>query len=103
VFGAPGRALSIARNALPRRPAYAVHDGAFVLLRDTASGREQLFDLSRDPAQRADRAAHHPLEALRLREELFRFQAALNEPAASAPANLSRRQRENLRALGYVQ
>jgi arylsulfatase len=104
VFDAPGKPLSFARNVVPQRPGYAIHDGRYSWMRDTATGREQLFDLASDPAARQDLAPRLPFEALLMRQELYRFLAGLNEPREAAePVALTPEQRENLRALGYVE
>jgi arylsulfatase A-like enzyme len=103
VFGGAGKPFSIARNVVLQRPGYAVRDGRRVWIRDTAAGREQLFDLVDDPQERHDLAARLPLEALRMRQELYRFLAGVPEPAAAEPAALTPEQHENLRSLGYVE
>jgi arylsulfatase len=104
VLGRPGKAFAIARNVTPQRPAYALRDGRWSWIRDTATGGEQLFDLSSDPQEAHDLSAQQPLECLLRRQHLFRFLAGLNQPADDAvrPA-LTPEQRENLRALGYLE
>jgi arylsulfatase A-like enzyme len=54
--GAEGRRAVVSRSVW-ERPLYAVRDRRFKLIRDTREGREQLFDLDRDPGERTDLSA----------------------------------------------
>jgi len=70
-------------------------------------GREELYDLRRDPDELRDVAAEHPEELARLRVELARLRAGWPEEVRSRELELSDEERsehvERLRALGYVE
>jgi arylsulfatase A-like enzyme len=65
--------------------------------------RLELYDLLRDPAERANLVASRPIAARRLELELERFRKAQAARRRGRELTLSAREREQLRALGYVQ
>jgi hypothetical protein len=72
-----------------------------------AGAHVELYDLDRDPAERANLAGSRPVTVAFLRQELERFrelQAALLRRSGSGGAiTLTPEEQEQLRALGYVQ
>jgi arylsulfatase A-like enzyme len=103
--GGEGRTALVSRSVW-EHPLYAVRGRRFKLIRDTRSGREELYDLERDPGERRDLATAEPLRAALLRQLLFGFQAETrSRPGAGDGAPKRTRtpeQCENMRALGYV-
>jgi arylsulfatase A-like enzyme len=101
--GAEGRPALVSRSVW-ERPLYAVRDRRFKLIRDTREGREELFDLERDPGEKNDLLAALPLRAAQLRQQLFAFLAeARSRPAGSGGRSTpTPEQCENMRTLGYV-
>jgi arylsulfatase A-like enzyme len=73
----------------------------------TGPGREELYDLRRDPDELRDVAAEHPAVLEGLRVELARLRAGWPEQVRSGELELSDEERsdhvERLRALGYVE
>jgi arylsulfatase A-like enzyme len=104
-LGSPGRGFVVTRNAVDDRPTYAIRDGRYAFLRSQRRGTELLFDSVRDPLETRDVARNEPLEAAFLRGRLFLWLARLRpEPAEPGGApRLTPEQREQLRALGYVE
>jgi choline-sulfatase len=70
-------------------------------------GREELYDLRRDPDELRDVSGAHPRELARLRGELERLRTRWPEAVRSREIELSDEERadhvERLRALGYVE
>jgi choline-sulfatase len=92
---------------------YAARAGAMKLILNNdgqelwrAGTHEELYDLDRDPAERANLAGSRPVTVAFLRQELDRFralQAALLARGGSGGAlRLTPEEQEQLRALGYV-
>jgi arylsulfatase A-like enzyme len=92
---------------------YAVRAGALKLILNNdgrelwrAGTHEELYDLDRDPGERANQVASRPVSVAFLRQELERFrglQAALLRRAGSGGAlTLTPEEQEQLQALGYV-
>lgn len=71
------------------------------LVTNEESGRRELYDLERDPAERHDLAAVRPQETERLAGVLGRLLAA--PPAPAGTGALSPEELEELRSLGYVE
>jgi arylsulfatase A-like enzyme len=64
----------------------------------------ELYDLAQDPAERRNLAGTRPVAEAFLRQELERFRRRQAARAAdAAPLELTPEEREQLRALGYVQ
>jgi arylsulfatase A-like enzyme len=102
--GAPGRPMVVSRTVW-ERPRYALRDGRWTFVYDTANGDEELFDTADDPEETRDVAADRPLRAAYLRETLLMWVAHVFQPEASAtagPASMSRDECEALKALGYL-
>jgi arylsulfatase A-like enzyme len=103
VVGGGGKSAVTMRSS-GERPRYALRDERFKLIHDSATGRDELYDLPADPEERADRATADPLRTAFYRQSLYTWLLSLERAAAGdAPPTLSPKQLENLRALGYVQ
>lgn len=64
----------------------------------------ELYDLADDPDEARNLAGHRPIAEAFLRQELERFRTQVAARAAgSAPLELTDEEREQLRALGYIQ
>jgi arylsulfatase A-like enzyme len=101
-LGAPGKPASVSRS-IARRPAYALTDGRYKFLLDVRRGAQELYDLDKDPHEREDLGAREPLRLAALRQALYRFILDRAGGSAAAPAPpLSAEEREQLRALGYI-
>jgi arylsulfatase len=102
--GAAG-ARGVVSRTIHSRPTYAVVTPRYKLIHDLPSGDEQLYDLARDPGERQDVAAAHPLLRAALRQSLHRWLLDLRttSTAETEPARRDRAETEVLRALGYVQ
>jgi arylsulfatase A-like enzyme len=102
--GAPGRPFVVSRTVW-ERPRYALRDGRWTFVYDTANGDEELFDTAADPEERQDVAAQYPLRAAYLRETLLQWVSSVFRPGADAtagPESMSRDECEALKALGYL-
>jgi arylsulfatase len=102
--GAPG-ARGVVSRTVHARPTYALVTPRYKLIHDLPSGDEQLYDLARDPAEREDVAAAHPLLRAALRQSLHRWLLDLRtvRTAEAEPARPDPTETEVLRALGYAQ
>ncbi|MBW2388887.1 MAG: sulfatase [Deltaproteobacteria bacterium] len=65
-------------------------------------GERELYDISKDPAERINLATQYPAEADRLEAQLLDWARQL-EPGQSKPAELDPQTREALRKLGYAE
>ena len=105
VVGAPGKPMVVSRTVWDR-PRYAVRDGRFTYLYDTANGRERLFDTAEDPGETRDVAASHPLRTAWFRETLHHWMRRVFRPGTEreeSRAVMTRDQCEALKALGYLE
>ena len=105
VLGAPTKPWVLARCA-GEQPKYGLREGRMKLVYHTARDSAELYDLAADPRERDDLASARPLETAYYRQAVRRLILAMRRgPRAAAPgdAELTDEQRENLRALGYVQ
>jgi arylsulfatase len=102
--GAEGRALTWATST-GEWQAFGLRHEHFKYLRNVRHGVERLFELQRDPTERHDLLAAQPVRAAFYRQglQLALLRAAQAAQAPARPAQLSAKQLENLRALGYVQ
>jgi len=104
--GAPGVAAVFSRTASGEKPSYSVRDGRFAFIRNMRYGSEELFDMQADVQESHNLCSARPVEAAYYRQLLFRWLIGLKRGAgdeSGAKAQLTPEQRENLRALGYVQ
>jgi hypothetical protein len=103
VAGARGKPLVVSRTVWDR-PRYALRDGRWTYMFDSASGEQRLFDTAADPGEKQDVAASHPLRISWFRETLHQWMRTVFRPGAAAgpPPIMSREQCEDLKALGYV-
>jgi arylsulfatase A-like enzyme len=105
VLGAPTKRWVLARCA-GEQPKYGLREGRVKLVYHTARDSAELYDLKADPGEREDLASARPLETAYYRQSVRRLILAMRRgPRAAAPGatELTDEQRENLRALGYVQ
>jgi choline-sulfatase len=94
-------AFSTAGN--PSNALYAVQDARHKLI-VPADGKVQLYDLARDPGERADLAASDAPLRERWRELAVRELERLTQDAAGVPApGVTDEHAEQLRALGYAE
>lgn len=110
----PGRDLLRAatgeeRAALPSNPSTyperfeALRTPEHKYIRELTSGREQTYDLQRDPGETADLSERDPALTARLRERWEGLRAALPTPQGGvAPRRPSAEEQRQLEALGYV-
>jgi len=104
VAGAGGKPLVVSRTVWDR-PRYALRDGRFTYIYDSATGEERLFDTAADPSETSDVAPEQGLRAQWFRETLHLWMRGVFRPggaAAEPPPIMSRDQCEDLKALGYV-
>ena len=104
IAGAPGRPVVVSRTVW-ERPRYALRDGRWTFVYDTANGSEELFDTAADPGETQDVSAQRPLRAAYLRETLLQWVGNAFRPGADAsagPTSMSRDECEALKALGYL-
>src|SRR5262249_29834924 len=104
--GAPGLPAVVSRTASGEKPSYSVRDGRFALIRNMRYGSEELFDVQADPGEPRELGRSRPVEAAYYRQLLYRWLLGLKRASgeeSAAKAQLSPEQRENLKALGYVQ
>lgn len=103
IAGAAGKDVVLMRSS-GERPRHAVRDARFKLIHDSATGRDELYDLVTDPRERTDLSSVQPLRAAYYRQSLHAWLLGLerSEPSEKEPL-LTPRQLENLRALGYIQ
>jgi arylsulfatase A-like enzyme len=104
LFGAPGKEAVMARSA-EDQPKYALRDARFKLIDYSARGTQELYDLEADPDERQDLASERPLRTAFYRQALHRFLLALRRgpQVELEPVELSDEEKDNLRALGYIQ
>ncbi len=104
ILGAPGRPFVVSRTVW-ERPRYALRDGRWTLVYDTANGSEELFDTAADPEEMEDASAQHSLRAAYLRQTLLQWVSSVFRPGAdptAGPESMSREECEALKALGYL-
>jgi arylsulfatase A-like enzyme len=80
----------------------AVRRGDWKLIRDQDTGTERIFDLSRDPHERADLSQTAPARRAELSAALDDWLAGLLEAGPAPARELDPQERERLRALGYL-
>jgi arylsulfatase len=101
--GGAGRGFVVTGSATGARPSYALRDGQYTLIRSLRQSRGRLFDAVSDPGERQDLSERLPLEASLARARLFLWLANLRPPPAQdGEVQLTPEQRDQVRALGYV-
>jgi hypothetical protein len=103
-LGAGGKPLVLSRTVWDR-PRYALRDGRFTYIYETASGREQLFDAAEDPGETKDRAVPEALRTAYYRETLHEWTRSVFRgvrSGAEGASSMTKDQCENLKALGYL-
>lgn len=103
-LGAPCGGDLLARSAGPR-PQYALMDGDRKYIFNSRYGGEELYDLGRDPGEQHDLAAAQPVLASVYRQRLYHRLIELpgRWTGEAARWRAQGREREDLRALGYIQ
>ena len=96
---------AVASRTTGDRPVYALRTGPHKYIFDRTAGREELYDLERDPGERRDIAPDSPLLTAVYRQMLGQWLAEVRREVRfeARPAQLDARDVESLRALGYVQ
>ena len=105
VLGAKGETAILSRTVWDR-PRYARRDAGYKFVYDTRTGDEELYDLTRDPAEKTNLVASDPLRAAWSRQALHHWIASAARAATSGAvpaARLTPEECENLRSLGYVE
>jgi arylsulfatase A-like enzyme len=103
-LGAGGKPLVLSRTVWDR-PRYALRDGRWTYIYETATGHEQLFDTADDPGETKDRAAAEALRTAYYRETLHEWTRSVFRGVRSGAedaGSMTKEQCENLRALGYL-
>jgi len=103
-LGAGGKPLVLSRTVWDR-PRYALRDGQWTYTYETATGREQLFDVAADPGETKDRAAPEALRTAYYRETLHEWTRSVFRgvrSGAEGASIITKEQCENLKALGYL-
>jgi len=103
-LGAIGKPLVLSRTVWDR-PRYALRDGRWTYIYETATGREQLFDAAEDPGETKDRAVAEALRTAYCRETLHEWTRSVFRGVRSGSegaASMTKEQCENLKALGYL-
>ncbi len=103
-LGAPGKQAAFARSS-GEQPKYALRDGSLKFIYHTARDAGELYDVVADPDERNDLAAQRPLvtDYYRQTSRRWMLQMRRGPAAAASDATLTHEQRENLKALGYLQ
>jgi len=102
IAGAPGRPAVVSRTVW-ETPRYALRDGHWTYIYDTATGGEELFDAVADPGEQVDVAAAHPLRREYCRQTLLHWVSIVFRPGSgSEELSMSRDECEALKALGYL-
>jgi arylsulfatase A-like enzyme len=103
IAGAPGRPAVVSRTVW-ETPRYALRDGVWTYIYDTATGAEELFDTRSDPDEQSDVAGAHPLRTAWFRQTLLHWVSSVFRPGAAGTAevSMSRDECEALKALGYL-
>jgi arylsulfatase len=104
ILGAPGKDAVLSRST-GERPRFMLRDARFKYVYHSRFGPEELFDLETDPAEGRDLSASRPLLTACYRQRLAGFLLGLRRGQGEVvpEGDLTPEQRENLRALGYVQ
>jgi len=103
-LGARGKPLVLSRTVWDR-PRYALRDGRWTFIYETATGHEQLFDTADDPGETKDRLATDGLRAAYYRETLHEWTRSVFRGVRSGAENaatITKEQCENLKTLGYL-
>jgi arylsulfatase A-like enzyme len=104
IEGAPGRDVVLSRST-GERAAYMLRAERYKYVYHSRFGPEELYDLTADPGETRNLESQEPLLLCFYRQKLAGILIGLRRgQGQSVPdAELSEEQRENLRALGYVQ
>jgi len=103
-LGAPGKDAVFSRTT-GERPRYMLRDARFKYVYHSRFGPEELFDLEQDPDEEHELSARRPLLTAFYRQQLAAFLLGLRRGQGELvpEGDLTPEQRENLKALGYVQ
>jgi arylsulfatase A-like enzyme len=102
-LGRPGRASVLSRST--GKESFSLRDGRCKYIFSTRSGEDEFYELTRDPREQDNLVGRRPVRRTYYRQLLFEKILALERSPLDedAEASLSPEQRENLRALGYVE
>jgi arylsulfatase A-like enzyme len=102
IAGAPGRPVVVSRTVW-ETPRYALRDGRWTYVYDTATGGEEMFDTATDPDEDTDVAGVYPLRRAYFRQALLHWASSVFRPGAgSEEVSMSGDECEALKALGYL-
>lgn len=103
VAGASPRAATVVRSA-GHQPRRALLDGRLKVIVLPGRRSTEVYDLSRDPAERDDLAGQRPLRTAFYRQSLARWLLAVAErPADAGVASLGAEEAANLKVMGYIE
>jgi arylsulfatase len=104
ILGGPGKPAVLSRT-VPHAASHALRDAVYKFIDSAGVRDDELYDISKDPEEKHNLAQSQPLRAALYRQALHRWVLDLTRETASSAdgATLTRKQLENLRALGYVQ
>jgi arylsulfatase A-like enzyme len=104
ILGAPGKPLVLSRTVWDR-PRYALRDGRYAYMYETATGVEHLFDANADPGETKDLARSEALRTAYYRETLLEWTRGVprtTRAAGGTVGGMTPAQCANLKALGYL-
>jgi len=103
--GAAGKPLVLSRTIWDR-PRYALRDGRWAYMYETATGVEHLFDTARDPGETKDLARNEGLRTAYYRQTLHDLTRGVSRPVKSGGEEtvgaMTKEQCDNLKSLGYL-
>lgn len=102
-LGRAGRPTVLSRST--GKESFSLRDDSCKYIYSTRTGRDELYDLANDPHEKDNLVGRSPVRRGYYRQLLFEKVLALRRSQldGSAEASLSAEQRENLKALGYVE
>ena len=102
-LGRPGRPLVLSRST--GKESFSLLDEHCKYIFSTRTGRDEFYELASDPDEKNNLVGRRPVRRAYYRQLLFEKVLALKRSQldGSAEASLSAEQRENLKALGYVE
>jgi arylsulfatase A-like enzyme len=103
VRGAPGKPFVFARS-LGDRPKFSIRDERYTFIYDSRWGAEELYDRAFDPGEHRKLGAGDRVQAAVYRARLWRWmdRLARRDVTIGAGERLSKREREQIEGLGYV-
>ena len=105
IVGHPLAPRPLVARTLAERPTFSFFDGRLKLVHDPNWGGSELFDLTRDQAEKRDLSEAHPVTTEVFRQSLYRWLRDLDrgEAAGEGRPLVTPENEEALRQLGYVE